>query len=218
MGQHFERRMTESFDGLENMVRLTDDALLYGETPEELQQCVEKFMNRCFEKNIQLNVDKVVYMVQEIEFGGLIINEHGFRLADELMSSIRDFPVPKTLKDFRSFHGTVNQLSQYDDKLAQKCAPLRHLLKTNYGQKFEMSELDIENFENVKKQLSSPGSLAFYTPGAPVEVFTDSACKTGFGFIVRQLQSDKKTWKPIQYGSRSLLDAETRYAPIESEF
>ena len=80
-----------------------------------------------------------------------------------------------------------------------------------------MNEDDVRAFEDIKKLLTSTPYLAFYTPGKPVELYTDAACKTGYGFVLKQLQADK-SWRPIMVGSRALLDAETRcYAPIESE-
>ena len=116
----------------------------------------------------------------------------------------------------RSFHGLANQLSPYEEKLSLKLAPLRHLLKTDKNKSFEMNEDDVRAFEDVKKLMTSTPYLAFYTPGKPVELYTDAACKTGYGFVLKQLQADKG-WRPIMVGSRALLDTETRYAPIESE-
>ena len=41
------------------------------------------------------------------------------------------------------------------------------------------------------------------------------ACKNGLGAVLLQLHNG--LWKPVAYASRSLSDAETRYAMIEKE-
>ena len=47
-------------------------------------------------------------------------------------------------------------------------------------------------------------------------MYKDASRKNGLGYILKQLQQDKSL-RPIQVGSRSLLNTETRYAPIELE-
>ena len=71
-------------------------------------------------------------------------------------------------------------------------------------------------FEKAKNILTSPIVIAYYQPGAPLQLFTDASLKNGLGFYLKQQQSDN-TWKTIQTGSRTLTPAETRYAPIELE-
>jgi ribonuclease HI len=58
--------------------------------------------------------------------------------------------------------------------------------------------------------------IAYYRQNSQVRLFTDAACKTGFGFVLEQL-SENNTWRPIAIGRRAVTDAESRYAPIESE-
>ena len=64
--------------------------------------------------------------------------------------------------------------------------------------------------------IASPQTLAFFSPGEPVHLFTDAACTAGHGFVVKQKQKDQ-SWKPIMVSSRSLTDTEKNYAPIEAE-
>ena len=79
-----------------------------------------------------------------------------------------------------------------------------------------MSDDELRAFRQVKTQLASATTLAYYRPGRPVRVFTDAACTKGFDYAVQQLQPDNE-WRPLMVGSRALTAAETRYAPIEAE-
>lgn len=211
---HFNRRMTEEFQEIPCMARVVDDNLIYGKTSADLAVNTVRYLQRCRERGIRLHKDKFVYNASEIEFAGLLISGKGFTIHPKIVEALSAFPIPRSVTDMRSFQGLANQLAPYDEELAHKLAPLRHLLKRH--NKFEMTADEIQAFEEVKKQLASPRTLAYYCPGQPVQMFTDAACTKGYGFILNQKQKDGK-WKPIMLGSRSLTSAEYRYAPIEAE-
>lgn len=160
------------------------------------------------------NQKKFEFLKPEVNFGGMIVSANGFKIQPRITEAIEQFPEPTSLTEMKRFHGYVNQLTPFDEQLAKKFEPLRHLLKKT--PEFEMTEEDTRNFEKVKKQLVHPKSLAYFKPGRPTQVFTDAACTAGFGFVVKQLQPNN-VWKPVMYGSRALNPAEKTYAPIEAE-
>ena len=213
--EHYNRRMEEALSGLECVTRVVDDILIYGATPEEHDANVRKFLQRCREQKIRLNEAKFNYGQTEIEFAGVIVTKEGFRPNPELVKAISEFPPPTSVTEMRSFQGTVNQLAPYDSELSKKLEPIRHLLKVKNGT-IKLTESELKAFEDVKCHLTSPNTLAFYTPNKPIRVFTDAACKSGFGFVVQQQQPDG-TWKPLLCNSRVLTSAEKNYAPIEAE-
>ena len=147
----------------------------------------------------------MVYEMSEIEFADTIINKDGYRINESLVDAIRDFPEPTTISEMRSFNRLAQQLAPYDPHLA-KLSPLRHSLKKT-NQAFLMTDVEKHSFTQVKELLSSPQILAYYSPGQPVELYTYAACKSGFGFILKQRQIDGR-WKPIITGSRALTHAE----------
>ena len=65
-------------------------------------------------------------------------------------------------------------------------------------------------FDKLKQLCTHPPLLKFYDPARPVEIFSD-ASSMGLGAVL--LQDDQ----PVAFSSRSLTDAETRYAQIEKE-
>ena len=71
-------------------------------------------------------------------------------------------------------------------------------------------------FQKAKDILTSDKVIAYFRPGATMQLFTDASLKNGLGFHLKQQQPDH-SWKTIQTGSRTLTSAETRYAPIELE-
>ena len=56
--------------------------------------------------------------------------------------------------------------------------------------------------------------LALYSPDVETKISADSS-SYGLGAVLLQKQQD--TWRPVAYASRSLSEAESRYAQIEKE-
>ena len=77
-------------------------------------------------------------MQTEIEFAGVEISQDGYKLSDEVVHSLRNFPKLTSITDVRSFVGLANQLRPYDAQMVNKLEPIRHLLKQKDKQ-FEMT-------------------------------------------------------------------------------
>ena len=213
--EHYNRRMYEALKDLKGIARVVDDIMVYGGTAEEHERNVRQLLQRCRERRIRLHEGKFEYRKEEIEFAGVIVSKNGFKANPDLINAISEFPEPTTATEMRSFHGTVNQLAPYDAELSKKFAPIRHLLKVKKGP-IKLTNEEKESFNQVKQHLTSPATLAFYRPDQPVRVFTDAACKSGYGFVVQQRQPDG-VWRPLICNSRVLTEAEKNYCPIEAE-
>ena len=109
----------------------------------------------------------------------------------------------------------ANQLAPFNKELATALQPLRRLLKKT-ADPFDMTKEQTLAFQKAKDILTSDKVIAYFRPGAPMQLFTDASLKNSLGFHLKQQQPDH-SWKTIQTGSRTLTSAETRYAPIELE-
>ena len=114
----------------------------------------------------------------------------------------------------RAFYGMANQLTPFNENLSQALSPLRPLLKKNA--EFSVDDERKQAFEKARQIMSLDKTLAFHCQGKPLHLFTDASNIHGLGCVLQQLQNDG-AWRPIQVASRSLLDAQTRYHPIELE-
>ena len=70
-------------------------------------------------------------------------------------------------------------------------------------------------FEQIKTALTPAEVLACYDPSRPTIIAADASLN-GIGAVLLQVQDDGNR-RPISYASRSLSDAEKRYAVIEKE-
>ena len=110
----------------------------------------------------------------------------------------------------RAFYNMANRSVPFNESLSKALSPLRPLL--NKDAEFFVNEERKQAFKNAKQILSSDKTLAFYCPGRLLRLFADASNIFGLGCVLQQMQS---TWRPIQVASKSLLNAETRYHPIE---
>ena len=72
-----------------------------------------------------------------------------------------------------------------------------------------------EVFERTKQLLASPSVVGYYDPELPTTILSDASNLNGLGYALIQHKDERPIL--IQCGSRSLSDAETRYAPVELE-
>ena len=89
---------------------------------------------------------------------------------------------------------------------------MRDLLSTKNSWIWGTSQTDA--FNNIKNELTSPPVLAWYNPAGETKLAADASAY-GLGAVLLQKHEDK--WKPVAYASRSMTEAETRYAQIEKE-
>ena len=86
--------------------------------------------------------------------------------------------------------------------------PIRKVMKSDV--EFKWGKQQEEAFRQIKEILIAASVLAYYDVKRPVTITCD-ASKSGLGAVLLQ------KGKPVAYASRTLTDAETRYAQIEKK-
>ena len=149
-----------------------------------------------------------------MNFAGHIVSGDGVRPHPDRVKAIADFPVPKDVKDVRSFLGMANQLGRFLPDLAQASAELRTLLKKDRA--FHWLPEHQASFEVTKGLLMSPALVKHFDKTLPTELLTDRSRLHGMGFALLQRDS-RGLPRLICCGSKSFTDTESRYATIELE-
>ena len=107
----------------------------------------------------------------------------------------------------------VNQMSKFSPNIAHISKPLRELLSTK--RVWTWSSAQEESFKKLKEELSSPRVLALHDTSAKTKISADASAY-GLGAVLLQQQDDEK-WRPVAFASRTMNEAELRYAQIEKE-
>ena len=212
ISEHYDRRMYEAFQDLQDYRRIVDDVVIYDGDKDTHTEHVRQFLHRCEERGISLNKDKFQFCQEHVEFAGFNLSEDGYKVSSDITKAIADFPSPATRTDLRSFFGLVNQLSGSSSQIANVMAPLRPLLQSK--NEFLWDANQESTFKTAKKTLVSSPTLTYFDGEAPTRLVTD-ASRLGLGFVLQQ--QHQGDWKLVQAGSRFLTDTESRYAVIELE-
>ena len=126
--EHFQRRMSEILEGLEGVVCMLDDTLIYGKTQEEHDHRLQVALQRLKAAGVTLNQQKCLFSVSEITFLGQVISKHGIQPDPSKIEAINRMEAPTDVAGARRLLGTVNQLGKFIPNLAQITQPIRELL------------------------------------------------------------------------------------------
>ena len=143
---------------------------------------------------------------------GFTFSQSGVKHIESKTAAIAEIKAPKTLKQLRSFLGSVHHLSKFIPNLAKICHPLRPLLKKN--EKFIWNENHQLHFEHIKTVIANATENTHFNPTLETRIKCD-ASRQGLGAAREQL--DCEGWKTIAFASRFLNSNEERYSVNELE-
>ena len=101
------RRMSEILEGLEGVVCMLDDTLIYGKTQEEHDHRLQVALQRLKAAGVTLNQQKCLFSVSEITFLEHVISKHGI---PSKIEAINRMEAPTDVAGARRLLGIVNQL------------------------------------------------------------------------------------------------------------
>ena len=90
----FQKRVNQALEGLKGILNITDDILIYGvgDTDKEAQQDhdrnLEALLQRCRERGIALNQNKLKLRITEVPFMGHIFSNQGLKIDPEKTKAV----------------------------------------------------------------------------------------------------------------------------------
>lgn len=162
---------------------------------------------------MQLNWEKCVFGVTELEFLGHKISKTGITPSEAKVEALKSFRKPENSNEVRSFLGLANYLNRFIPSLATIDAPLRDL--TRKGTSFEWMEKHEIAFSEIKAALAKSTTLGFFNRTDRTLVMAD-ASPIGLGALLIQVDRSGKH-RVISFASKSLTDTEKRYCHTEKE-
>ena len=131
------------------------------------------------------------------------------------IQGIMEMTAPTDKQQLQSFLGMVNYMGTFIPNVLHHTEPLRAMLKKDNV--FHWEEQQTQSFQQIKTLIAKANNtpLRYYDRNLPVTVQADASCR-GLGACL--IQKHNREDQPIAFASKSLTDAETRYANIEREF
>ena len=88
-------------------MKIVDDTIIWAANESELEERVSTVLQRCADNNITISRKK-------FELGSSIqFSDGGIRPDDEKFAALREFKIPESIKELRSFLGLVAQLGAF---------------------------------------------------------------------------------------------------------
>ena len=142
----------------------------------------------------------------------MVLNRQGVIPDLAKIEVLLKLPEPKTEALLQSFLGMINYLSRFEPKITDLTHRLRSLLKKS--NEFMWTDVHSDDFKRlIDIMCNSPKLLRYYRP----DLETDASTVAIGMALLQSGENDRNSLYPIAYGSKTLTDAETRYANIECE-
>jgi hypothetical protein len=210
----FERLMEQVLTGLtwKTCLVYLDDIIIFSNSFEKHMQNLREVFQRLKEANLKLSPKKCNFLKKEVKFLGHIVSESGVSTDPSKIQAVRDWPIPKSIKEVRSFLGLTSYYRKFILKYADKSKPLHKI--TEKSQKCVWTQDCQYSFEELKKALTRAPILAYPTREGFFILDTD-ASNVGMGAVLFQVQDGLE--KVVCYFSKTFSRSERSYCVTRRE-
>lgn len=196
-----------------------DDIIVYSKTLEEHYEHLQMIIDTLEKSNMKISLEKSKFYEKEVEFLGYVIAQNVIKTDPKKLETINDYPLPKTLRQLRSFLGMVGYYRKFIENYARLAKPLTKYLSGENGKisqymsrrtEINIDEQGVFTFEKLKNLLSRQVELA--QPDFNKKfILTTDASNEAVGAVLSQ------DGKPITFISKTLSSTEQNYATNEKE-
>ena len=174
---------------------------------------------------LKLSMSKCHFGVKQVDFLGRTTTPDGVApQADKVKDFLAKLKFPKSKKALQRYIGFLNYYRNYIPRLSERLTPFFKLLKET--SKFYVPTNLVEDFTNLNQLLENSCQLALKQPLKDKQLIVMSdASFTAAGYAImieddpnQKLQSKRKTYAPIAFGSKTFNPTQTKMSIYAKEF
>jgi len=184
-----------------------DDILIYSKTRKKHKDHVKLVLNRLREAELQMNIQKCEFNVEETVFLEVIVSEQDLRMNSSKMIVIVNWTTSTNLKEIQSFVRFVNFYRHFIRDFFKLVKSFTQLTRKDTS--FVWNEVCVQAFRNLKKQISFASVLCHFDlkHQAILKINASNYVK---GEILSQYNDENVLHSMIFY-SKSMILAEINY-------
>ena len=196
-----------------------DDVIIFSKTPKEHIQRLRGVFQKFWEAGLKLKPSKCEFFRNRISYLGHIVSKDGIETDPKKVKAIKNWPIPVSVTDIRSFLGFTNHYRRFIKGYAQIAKPLYKLI-SGKNSKLKKKTIDWSLdydlvFKELKDLCSNTPVLAYAENTKKFMLHTD-ASKLGLGAMLYQEQDNEK--RVIAYASRTFSSSARNYPAHKLEF
>jgi transposase InsO family protein len=197
-----------------------DDLLIYSKSFEEHLLHLDRVLAKISRVGMKLNLEKCQLLRKTVDYLGHTISAEGVSCQTDKTEAVRNWPVPKTTKELRSFLGFASYYRRFVKGFSKIAGVLHHLANMQQSKRKPLDlakhwkDVHQQAFDSLKDALTSNKVLAFADFSKPFILETDASFE-GLGAILSQRQPDGSV-RVVAYASRRLRPTEKNEANYSS--
>ena len=210
----FQRLMECFLLGLtwKTTVPYLDDCIMSSKSAEEHVERLRQMFERFRSANLKINPTKNEFFRTRVPFLEHIISKDGLEAEPEKVTVVKNFPIPTSPTEVKSFLGLCSFYRRYAKNFADIARPLHKANENNSPSLWTPEAQDA--FETLKWNLMSTPILASPSTNEAFILNTD-ARMTAMGVVLSQVQDGQE--RAICYASKAFSKAQTRCSATEHE-
>jgi len=184
-----------------------NDILIYSKTQQEHKQHVKMILNRLREADLQMNIRKCEFDVEEIVFLEVIVSEQDLHMNSIKVKVIVNWTTSINLKKVQSFVRFINFYRRFIKNFSKLVKSFTQLTRKNTS--FVWNKVCVQAFDNLKKQISSISVLQHFDSKRQT-ILKINASDYVKDEILSQY-NDENVLHSIAFYSKSMILAECNY-------
>lgn len=114
-----------------HMIVYIDDVCIFTDTIEEHIEVLDKVLKALHDLGLRVVYSKCMFAEKQIPFLGFLISQEGVTIDPQRIAAIKNYTVPKTKSEVRSFLGLASHYRKYIKDFAKIARPLTLLTKND---------------------------------------------------------------------------------------
>jgi hypothetical protein len=159
-----------------------------------------------------LQPGKCTFALTQVNYFGYVVSRDGVTASPEKVLAVQKYPVPKNVKEVRSFLGLASFYRRLVPRFAEIAKPMTQLIRKDTQFKWESSQQAA--FEKLKEVICSEQVLAYPDFKSQLILTTDSA-KVAVAAVLSGVQDG--VGRPVVFANRQMNRAEQNYCASEAE-